>query len=69
MSEKKALRLAIPNGSLQEPTVDLFCRAGYNMKVGGAPTTPSLPMMKLNACWSVLRNSRAMFRMGSSTLV
>ena len=34
MTDKKTLRLAIPNGSLQEPTVDLFCRAGYNMKVG-----------------------------------
>ena len=40
MSEKRTLRLAIPNGSLQEPTVDLFCRAGYNMKVGGRSYYP-----------------------------
>jgi ATP phosphoribosyltransferase len=40
MSEKRSLRLAIPNGSLQEPTVDLFCRAGYNMKVGGRSYYP-----------------------------
>jgi ATP phosphoribosyltransferase len=31
--EKRKLRLAIPNGSLQQATVDLFCRAGYNMRV------------------------------------
>ena len=40
MSEKRTLRLAIPNGSLQEPTVDLFCRAGYNMKVGARSYYP-----------------------------
>ena len=33
MSEEKTLRLAIPNGNLQQATVDLFCRAGYNMTV------------------------------------
>ncbi len=27
------LRLAIPNGNLQQATVDLFCKAGYNMTV------------------------------------
>lgn len=32
MSER-ILRLAIPNGNLQQATVDLFCRAGYNMTV------------------------------------
>ncbi|MEX0785545.1 MAG: ATP phosphoribosyltransferase [Dehalococcoidia bacterium] len=32
MSER-ILRLAIPNGNLQQATVDLFCRAGYNMSV------------------------------------
>jgi len=31
--EKRTIRLAIPNGSLQELTVDLFCRAGYGMAV------------------------------------
>src|SRR3990172_10380803 len=30
---KRTLRLAIPNGSLQDLTVDLFCRAGYSMAV------------------------------------
>jgi len=33
MTERKTLRLAIPNGSLQQGTVDLFCKAGYNMVV------------------------------------
>ena len=33
MSER-ILRLAIPNGNLQQATVDLFCKAGYNMTVG-----------------------------------
>ncbi|MCH8026248.1 MAG: ATP phosphoribosyltransferase [Chloroflexi bacterium] len=32
MSER-ILRLAIPNGNLQQATVDLFCNAGYNMTV------------------------------------
>jgi ATP phosphoribosyltransferase len=31
--EKRKLRLAIPNGSLQQPTIDLFRKAGYNMGV------------------------------------
>ena len=33
MTERKTLRLAIPNGSLQQATVDLFGKAGYNMVV------------------------------------
>jgi len=41
-SEKKALRLAIPNGSLQEPTIDLFCRAGYSMRVDGRSYYPTI---------------------------
>lgn len=32
MSER-ILRLAIPNGNLQQATVDLFCKAGYSMTV------------------------------------
>jgi ATP phosphoribosyltransferase len=31
--ESRKLRLAIPNGSLQQGTVDLFSKAGYNMHV------------------------------------
>jgi ATP phosphoribosyltransferase len=30
---ERTLRLAIPNGNLQQATVDLFCKAGYNMNV------------------------------------
>lgn len=30
---ERILRLAIPNGNLQQATVDLFCKAGYNMTV------------------------------------
>jgi ATP phosphoribosyltransferase len=33
MTERKTLRLAIPNGNLQQATVDLFNKAGYDMKV------------------------------------
>ncbi len=33
MTERKTLRLAIPNGSLQQGTVDLFGKAGYNMVI------------------------------------
>ena len=42
MTELKKLRLAIPNGNLQQATVDLFCRAGYNMKVDGRSYFPSV---------------------------
>jgi ATP phosphoribosyltransferase len=31
--ESRRIRLAIPNGSLQQATVDLFCKAGFNMIV------------------------------------
>ena len=42
MTDKKTLRLAIPNGSLQQPTVDLFCRAGYSMRVDGRSYYPAI---------------------------
>ena len=42
MNERRTLRLAVPNGSLQEPTVDLFCRAGYSMKVDGRSYRPAI---------------------------
>jgi ATP phosphoribosyltransferase len=40
--EKRSLRLAIPNGNLQEAVVDLFRRAGYGMKVDGRSYRPSI---------------------------
>jgi ATP phosphoribosyltransferase len=42
MTERKALRLAIPNGNLQQATVDLFCKAGYNMVVRERSYFPSV---------------------------
>jgi ATP phosphoribosyltransferase len=33
MTERKSLRLAIPNGNLQQATVELFRKAGYDMNV------------------------------------
>lgn len=33
MTDRKSLRLAIPNGNLQQATVELFCKAGYDMHV------------------------------------
>jgi ATP phosphoribosyltransferase len=36
------LRLAIPNGSLQQATVDLFTKAGYNISVSGRSYYPSV---------------------------
>ena len=41
MSER-ILRLAIPNGNLQQATVDLFCKAGYNMTVGPRSYYPAV---------------------------
>src|SRR5688572_17768392 len=40
--ETKTLRLAIPNGNLQQATVDLFCKAGYNMSVSGRSYHPTV---------------------------
>ena len=31
--EKRTLRLAIPNGNMQQATVDLFSKAGYNISI------------------------------------
>jgi ATP phosphoribosyltransferase len=42
MVESKRLRLAIPNGNLQQATVDLFCKAGFNMRVDGRSYHPSI---------------------------
>jgi ATP phosphoribosyltransferase len=39
--ERRTLRLAIPNGNLQQATVDLFCRAGYNLKVSDRSYFPT----------------------------
>src|SRR5438445_1445323 len=38
--DKRALRLAIPNGNLQQATVDLFAKAGYNIAVSGRSYFP-----------------------------
>jgi ATP phosphoribosyltransferase len=40
MNEKNTLRLAIPNGNLQQATVDLFSKAGYNMSISGRSYHP-----------------------------
>jgi ATP phosphoribosyltransferase len=42
MTERKALRLAIPNGNLQQATVELFTKAGYNMVVRERSYFPSV---------------------------
>jgi ATP phosphoribosyltransferase len=42
MTERNALRLAIPNGNLQQATVELFNKAGYNMVVRERSYFPSV---------------------------
>jgi len=42
MTENKTLRLAIPKGSLEEATIALFTRAGYNMRVSDRSYYPSV---------------------------
>src|SRR3990170_4709161 len=39
---ERSLRLAIPAGSLQESTVGLFRRAGYNLSLGSRSYNPEL---------------------------
>ena len=42
MSAKKQLTLGIPSGSLQASTLDLFARAGYNIRVSSRSYSPSI---------------------------
>ncbi len=41
-STKNVLRLGLPKGSLQEPTLELFKRAGYNVVVSSRSYRPSV---------------------------
>jgi ATP phosphoribosyltransferase len=38
--EKRSLRLAIPNGNLQQATVELFAKAGYKISISGRSYFP-----------------------------
>src|SRR5215468_6795467 len=40
--EKRTLRLALPNGNLQQATVDLFNKAGYTLAVSGRSYFPTV---------------------------
>lgn len=42
MSETQSLRLALPKGSLQETTFELFRKAGFNIRVSGRSYYPSI---------------------------
>jgi ATP phosphoribosyltransferase len=42
MSESPKLRLALPKGSLQETTLQLFAKAGYNIRVASRSYYPSI---------------------------
>ena len=44
------LKLGIPKGSLEEATVKLFARAGYNSESKAGHISPALMMLKLNVC-------------------
>jgi ATP phosphoribosyltransferase len=41
-TQKNILRIGLPKGSLQEPTLDLFNRAGYNIVVNSRSYRPSV---------------------------
>lgn len=42
MSDDKVLKLGIPAGSLQEATVDLFCKSGFNIVIEKRSYFPSI---------------------------
>jgi len=44
------LRLGIPKGSLQDATIALFKRAGWNIYADGRSYFPSIDDAKLSAC-------------------
>jgi len=48
-SEKRTLRLAIPNGNLQAATLDLFNRAGYKMAVSSRSYRPNADDTEIEA--------------------
>ena len=47
-NEPKVLRLGLPKGSLQEPTLELFKRAGYNIIVSSRSYRPSVDDVELD---------------------
>ena len=42
MSENQKLRLALPKGSLQDTTIEVFKRAGYSIRVSDRSYYPSI---------------------------
>ena len=42
MSDDQKLRLALPKGSLQETTIEVFKRAGYSIRVNDRSYYPSI---------------------------
>ena len=44
------LRLGIPKGSLQDPTLQLFARAGLPVYTDGRSISQKRPIPKSNAC-------------------
>jgi ATP phosphoribosyltransferase len=49
ISERRTLRLAIPNGNLQAAALDLFNRAGYKMSVGSRSYFPNVDDKEIEA--------------------
>jgi ATP phosphoribosyltransferase len=49
MSSPKAIKLALPKGSLQESTFEMMARAGYNVKVGSRSYVPSVDDPEIQA--------------------
>jgi ATP phosphoribosyltransferase len=58
-SEKNILRLGLPSGSLQEPTISLFARAGFAMNVSSRSYKPSVDDPEL---WVRLLRAQEMSR-------
>jgi ATP phosphoribosyltransferase len=44
------LKLGIPKGSLQDATIQLFARAGFNIYVSSDRTSPPSTIRKSSAC-------------------
>ncbi len=61
------LKLGIPKGSLENATVDLFRRAGFNITVTSRSYFPSSTIRKSSACSSARRRWRATWKTACST--
>ena len=56
------LKLGLPKGSLEDPTIDLFDRAGWKVRKHPATTSPTSMIPKSRPASAACRKSPSIFR-------